>query len=241
MLTSYGETMHSSRNPFAYPRPITLGNLEDLFAHHRSRLAGWTMEGEGGSGGDGGGSGGGSGGGAGDDGKGGKDYTPPATQEDLNRIIGERVARERAKFADYDDLKKKADAHDKALDEARTEQEKAVEAARKDGETAALEKANTRLVSAEARAIAAEEKFLNPSAAVKLLELGEVKVGDDGSVDADAIRAKLKDLADSDPYLIGEKPKPKPDKSQGGGDGEDKPSVARGREMFESRKGKKAS
>lgn len=32
-------------------------------------------------------------------------YTPPATQADLNRIIGDRVARERARFADYDELK----------------------------------------------------------------------------------------------------------------------------------------
>lgn len=35
-------------------------------------------------------------------------YTPPATQEELNRIISERVAREKAKYADYGDLKGKA-------------------------------------------------------------------------------------------------------------------------------------
>jgi len=35
-------------------------------------------------------------------------YTPPATQEELNRIISERVSREKAKFADYGDLKAKA-------------------------------------------------------------------------------------------------------------------------------------
>jgi hypothetical protein len=32
-------------------------------------------------------------------------YTPPATQQDLNKLLGERAARERAKFADYEDLK----------------------------------------------------------------------------------------------------------------------------------------
>lgn len=37
-----------------------------------------------------------------------QEYTPPATQEDLNRIIAERVARERTKYADYEDLKGKA-------------------------------------------------------------------------------------------------------------------------------------
>lgn len=41
-------------------------------------------------------------------GEAGKTYTPPATQEELNRIIEARLARERAKFADYEDLKRKA-------------------------------------------------------------------------------------------------------------------------------------
>lgn len=35
-------------------------------------------------------------------------FTPPATQQELNRIITERVNRERAKFGDYEDLKGKA-------------------------------------------------------------------------------------------------------------------------------------
>lgn len=35
-------------------------------------------------------------------------YTPPASQEELNRIISDRVAREKAKYADYGDLKAKA-------------------------------------------------------------------------------------------------------------------------------------
>lgn len=35
-------------------------------------------------------------------------FTPPASQEELNRIIDKRLERERAKFADYEDLKAKA-------------------------------------------------------------------------------------------------------------------------------------
>lgn len=35
-------------------------------------------------------------------------FTPPASQEELNRIISERVAREKAKYADHADLKAKA-------------------------------------------------------------------------------------------------------------------------------------
>jgi hypothetical protein len=36
------------------------------------------------------------------------EWTPPASQADLDRIIEERLARERAKFADYDELREKA-------------------------------------------------------------------------------------------------------------------------------------
>lgn len=162
------------------------------------------------------------------------------SQEDLDRRLGERLARERAKFADYDELKKKADEHDKAVEAARTEQEKAVEAAKAEGRTEVLATANARLVSAEARALAAEAKFRNPALAVRALDLKEVKVSDDGEVDADAIKAALKELSDADPYLLddGKKPAPKPDPSQGGGGGsDDGPSVSRGRDMFAERRG----
>src|SRR5690625_5253852 len=35
-------------------------------------------------------------------------YTPPATQADLDRIIADPISRERAKYAEYDDLKSAA-------------------------------------------------------------------------------------------------------------------------------------
>lgn len=69
--------------------------------------------GDGGEGGSGGGAEGGSGGGAGDGGEGqeGKDST--FNQADVDRIVADRLKRERettkTKYADYDDLKKKAE------------------------------------------------------------------------------------------------------------------------------------
>lgn len=145
-------------------------------------------------------------------------FEPISSQADLDRVLGERLARERAKYADYGDLKKKAEAHDEALEAARSDQEKAVEAAKNEGRTEALTTANSRLLSAEARALAAEAKFASPALAVRALDLSDVAVNDDGSVDAEAIKSKLKELADSGAFVIGdgEKPKPKPDKSQGG-------------------------
>lgn len=43
---------------------------------------------------------------------GGSTYNPPATQADLDRIIENRLQRERAKYADYNDLKDKAQRSD---------------------------------------------------------------------------------------------------------------------------------
>lgn len=54
-------------------------------------------------------------------------WTPPATQQDLNKIISERVARERAKFADYEDLKGKAERLSKIEQANLTESEKAAQ------------------------------------------------------------------------------------------------------------------
>ncbi len=58
-------------------------------------------------------------------------FTPPASQADLDAIIKERVARERAKFADYADLKAKAEKLDASEEAQKSELEKAVARAEK--------------------------------------------------------------------------------------------------------------
>lgn len=52
-------------------------------------------------------------------------YTPPASQADLDRIIADRLSREKAKFADYGDLKKKAEQFDAAQEAAKSDLQKA--------------------------------------------------------------------------------------------------------------------
>jgi hypothetical protein len=84
------------------------------------------------------------------------------TQADVDRIVGERLAREAKKFADYEDVKAKAEKFD-ALD-ASTKSD--------------LEKANEKATAAEARAAEAEaramrlevatEKGLTPAQAKRL-------------------------------------------------------------------------
>lgn len=53
------------------------------------------------------------------------EFTPITSQEDLNRIIGERVKRATAKFADYKDLQTKAARLDEIETANQTEVEKA--------------------------------------------------------------------------------------------------------------------
>lgn len=68
-------------------------------------------------------------------------YTPPATQADLDRIIAERLSRERAKYADYDEMKTKAAEFDKATEATKSEIQKAVERAElAEAKAAAFEK-----------------------------------------------------------------------------------------------------
>jgi len=89
--------------------------LADTIARNRALYSGWRMEGTG-DGGDGGNGDGGSGDGAGEGGKGEKSSEQTFTQADIDRIVKDRVGREKAKYADYDDLKKAAEGKKTAED-----------------------------------------------------------------------------------------------------------------------------
>ncbi|RCL91803.1 MAG: hypothetical protein DBW62_00675 [Microbacterium sp.] len=138
----------------------------------------------------------------GDGGGGGSEYTPPATQEDLDKIIQDRVSRaerqaradERSKFPDYDSHKEKASKWDAHEANGRTDEEKA------EGRVAELEQ---RIEQLTTRADKAESDLLNERAqtAFKSALNGRVLDADaafgldrsqfikDGKVDTDAIDA----------------------------------------------------
>lgn len=59
------------------------------------------------------------------------EFTAITTQEQLNKILGDRLARERAKYADYSELQEKAAKFDAAEEAAKTELEKALSRAEK--------------------------------------------------------------------------------------------------------------
>jgi hypothetical protein len=90
-------------------------------------------------------------------------FTPPASQDELNKIISERVARERAKFADYTDLKGKAAKFDELDQASKTEQERLTER---------LAAAEARAAEIEGRALrleVASENGLTPAQAKRLV------------------------------------------------------------------------
>lgn len=78
-------------------------------------------------------------------------FTPPATQAELNKIIADRVARERAKYADYGDLKSKASKLDELEQANKTEAERLAEeasTARAEAEAARAELLRYRVAAA---------------------------------------------------------------------------------------------
>lgn len=73
-------------------------------------------------------------------------WTPPASQEELNRIIAERISREKAKYADYNDLKSKASKYDELDAASKSELERANErAAQAERERDAIQSETLRL------------------------------------------------------------------------------------------------
>lgn len=109
------------------------------------------------------------------------------SQEELDRIVADRVSREKSKYKDYGDLKKRAAA-------AMTDNEKALHEAEQRGRSAATESYGKRLAKSELRAAAAGQ--VAPEALDGFLEFADMSrfVGEDGEPDAKAIASAIKKL-----------------------------------------------
>ena len=113
-------------------------------------------------------------------------FTPPATQDELNRIIAERVNRVKTQFGDYSDLKAKAAKFDE-LDQAnKTEQERLTERAE------AAEKRAAELESQTIRLEVASQNGLSPAQAKRLV--GSTR--EELEADAKELLATFKPAAD---------------------------------------------
>jgi hypothetical protein len=122
---------------------------------------------------------------------------PTITQADIDKIIAARLKQERAKFADYDDLKAKVAAQE---DAQKTEAQKTLERLQ------ALETANKQLATEAQSALiraaitaAASDIGLDATAAYKLADLNALKFESGEATNADEI---VKAVAEAYPGLI---------------------------------------
>lgn len=128
------------------------------------------------------------------------------TQDEVNKLLAERLGRVKSKYADYDDLKTKASEYEKALEEKRlaelTAQERAEEIAKK----YEAERNEYAKQLEELKSQAQREKIVNafikaapgvniPSeridAALKLADLSAVTVGENGVEGLEAVMGAL--------------------------------------------------
>lgn len=141
----------------------------------------------------------------------------PTDQHEEHGLSSDEMAAELARARkDAAKYRQQARAAERERDDlkvaSQSEQERAVAQARREGELAALEKANARLVRAEVTAAAAG-KMADPSDALGMLDLDEFAV-DDGDVDRKAIAKAIDDLVKAKPYLAAG---PRPNGSFDGG------------------------
>lgn len=140
------------------------------------------------------------GGGKNDDGSGKNDDDTQDDSKGLGEagqraIAAEREARRKAE-RDARDAKKELD---KLRAEGQSDAEKALAKAKEEARGEALKEANVRVLKAEVRALAAGK--MDPALAIKLLDLDQFEVDDDGEVDEKAISKAIDVLLKSHPGL----------------------------------------
>lgn len=145
------------------------------------------------------------------------------SQEEVDRMIQQRVGRAEAKFSDYADLQAKAARADELetaqqteTDKLRSKAERETEkrAAAEDKASKAEERANTALKRAAVVAAAAQANAADPGDVFTLLDKSKLTLDDEGNVEgaAEAVSALLK----SKPHLLRRVPGGFDGGSQGG-------------------------
>ena len=122
--------------------------------------------------------------------KGGRTFT----QDELDAIVKDRVKRERKMW----EQKIKEEKEKAAMSEAERLKAEKEEAEKK--ATAAIERANQRLIRSEVIAQAAKLNIVDPDAALALMNKEDVKVEDDDTVTG--VKKSLEALIKAKPYLV---------------------------------------
>lgn len=134
---------------------------------------------------------------------------PPAdpertfSQADVDRVVRDRLARQKAQFADYDALKDRASKLDELEEAQKTELQKAHDRAAEleKQATDAAARAQEALLRSAVVAEAARKNVVDPDAAVALIDRATLEFGEDGAPTnvTDVMDALLK----AKPYLLG--------------------------------------
>lgn len=125
------------------------------------------------------------------------------SQTDVDRIVQDRLARQKAQYAGFDELKAKADKFDELEQASKTELEKAQERlAKLEREQADSLQAlqDSRLRSAVVSE-AAKRNVVDPDAALALIDRASLSFGEDGS--PTNVAEAMDELLTTKPYLVG--------------------------------------
>lgn len=122
------------------------------------------------------------------------------TQAELDAVIADRLTRDRGKYADYDTIKAKAEAHDKAEADKAPELERATKTARKEGEDAVRAELTRERVLDKIE-VAAAGRFTDPEDARLRLGARADEFIKDGQPDPEAIKAAVDKLLVDKPHL----------------------------------------
>lgn len=129
------------------------------------------------------------------------------SQEAFDTMVKDRLAREKTRQDELQAQVTALTAEKETLTKAASGQEAAIEAAKKEAADAAKAEVTDSVAkvlrAAEVRALAAELHFNDPADALAALgDLSDVTVGEDFTIEADPIKARLSEIAEKKPYLI---------------------------------------
>lgn len=111
-----------------------------------------------------------------------------------------RAMKDRVRASKKAEREAKAELDRLKNSEGKTEEQVEEQRQREQREAAILNKANERIVRSEIKSAAAG-KLQNPALAVRLLDLSDFEVDEDGNVDEDDIAQAIDELLEKEPYL----------------------------------------
>ena len=125
------------------------------------------------------------------------------TQDEVNRLMGQRAKEVRNQFGDYKQLQERAAKADE-LEQAKLTEQERLEARASEAERRAADAAGqiaSAMIASEVKVRASQLGIIDPDAAYLLLDRSNVRYGEDGGVTG--VDEALTQLLEDKPYLKG--------------------------------------